>query len=241
VKAIRKDLDQLNGAQVERIGSLLRRAAGNAGGRSLPIKGGRLMPDPSNLRFKSVEPFLDWHERQPRRYELEGGRPMMQAGANRGHERIAKNVFRELDAQVDHTRFDVNKSDFGLQVGIDDDGRPIVRYPDVVVDEQTGNDDDRIATNPVLAVEVLSRSTEKPDVGIKPEEYGSIPSLNAYLAFDRDKAVVQVWQRDEKGRWPSQPRQVKGDEDIDIPALNVRIRLSAVYVVRTTHHRDRQV
>ena len=47
------------------------------------------MPDSSILHFESVRPFLDWNETQMNRYELIGGRPVMQAGANRGHERIA--------------------------------------------------------------------------------------------------------------------------------------------------------
>jgi Uma2 family endonuclease len=188
------------------------------------------MPDPSGLHFASIKPFLDWHESQPRRYELVKGEPMMmQAGANRGHERIAKNAVRELDRQIDPTLFDVNKSDFAVNVGAEDDGQPIIRYPDVVVDEQTGNDKDRIAVNPVLVVEVLSRSTEKVDVAVKPQEYGSIPSLRMYVVFDSDKPLAQVWQRDELGNWPVRPRRIKTGE-IPVPGMNATLAMDAVYL-----------
>jgi Uma2 family endonuclease len=192
--------------------------------------------DTSSLRFESVTSFLDWQARQPRRYELVGGRPRMQAGANRGHERIAKAVARALESQIDPARFDVNKSDFAVEVGLDENGRPIVRYPDVVVDAQTGNDRDRIAVSPILIVEVLSRSTEKVDVEVKPQEYGSIASLQAYVVCDCDRPVVQVWQRDARGGWPAQPSRVERGA-IHLPALNAWIEMDAVYAATPLRRR----
>jgi Uma2 family endonuclease len=186
------------------------------------------MPDPSSLRFDSIEPFLSWHERQQRRYELYEGRPMMQAGANRGHERIAKNIVRELEKQIDPTRFDVNRADFAVQIGREADGLPIVRYPDVVVDEQTGNDLDRIATNPILVIEVLSRSTEKVEVEVKPQEYGLISSIEAYVVFDTNELVAQIWQRDEHGRWPSQPERIAAGE-VRVSKLHIVLKLESVF------------
>jgi Uma2 family endonuclease len=186
------------------------------------------MSDLSKLRFASVGPFLDWHERQERRYELVGGWPMMQAGASRGHERIAKNVVRELEKQIDLTHLDVNRADFALQVGTEDDGQPIVRYPDVVVDEQTGDDTDRIATNPVLVIEVLSRSTEKVDLEVKPQEYGSVPSIQAYVVFDGNACVAQIWRRDGQGIWPQHPERIERGA-VRVAKLKVALNLAAVF------------
>jgi Uma2 family endonuclease len=183
--------------------------------------------DPSGLRFAAVEAFLDWHECQEARYELVGGRPIMHPGTTRGHERIAMNVLREIDRQLDHGRWNVNKSDFAVQTGAAD-GLPTVRYPDIVVDQQTGSDADRVAVNPVLVVEVLSRSTEKVDRDVKPHEYGLIPSMLAYILFDSERPVAQVWRRDQEGGWPPRPRRIDSGE-IAISKLNLILNIDAVF------------
>jgi Uma2 family endonuclease len=183
--------------------------------------------EPSGLRFAAVEAFLDWHERQEARYDLVGGRPVMHPGTNRGHERIALNILREIDRQLDHGRWDVNKSDFAVRIGTTD-GQPIVRYPDIVVDRQTGSDADRVAVNPVLVVEVLSHSTEKFDRDVKPHEYGSIQSLLMYIVFNSKRSVAQVWRRDQNGAWPAKPRQIDSGE-ITISELNVVLKMDAVF------------
>jgi hypothetical protein len=100
--------------------------------------------DPSGLRFAAVEAFLNWHECQEARYELVRGRPIMQAGATRAHERIVKNVFRELERQLAPDRYDVNKSDFAVRIDTED-GHAGIRYPDIVVDEQSAQGKDLIA------------------------------------------------------------------------------------------------
>jgi Uma2 family endonuclease len=182
--------------------------------------------DPSGLRFAAVEAFLDWHECQEARYELVRGQPIMQAGATRAYERIVKNVFRELERHLDPDRYDVNKSDFAVQIDTDD-GLAGIRYPDIVVDEQTAQGKDLIAVNPVVVVEVLSRSTEKVDLEIKPQEYGSIPSLLCYIVFDSQRPVAQVWRRDQEGGWPPRPRRIDSGE-IAISELNVVLKMDAV-------------
>jgi Uma2 family endonuclease len=192
-----------------------------------PRRGHIGITNPSGLYFAAVEAFQDWHECQEARYELVRGQPIMQAGATRGHERIVKNVLRELDRQLDSERWNINKSDFAVQICAAD-GLAVIRYPDIVVDEQTGNDKDRIAVNPVLVVEVLSHSTEKVDLEIKPQEYGSIPSLLCYILFDSERPVAQVWRRDQEGGWPPTPRRIDSGE-IAISELNLILNIDAVF------------
>jgi Uma2 family endonuclease len=57
-------------------------------------------------------------------------------------------------------------SDFGMDLGA-----ATVRYPDVVVDAAGGAPNDLTATAPVLVAEVLSPSSVKEDLDIKPAEY----------------------------------------------------------------------
>ena len=181
------------------------------------------------LHFASVRAFLDWNESQSERYELVRGTPTMHPGTNRGHERIAKRVFRELIAQVDSEIFDVNKSDFALETGVGDYNEPVVRYPDIVIDRQTGNDDDRIAISPVVVIEVLSRSTGKIDTTIKAEEYGSVATIKTYIVFDREKPIARVWRRARDGAWPTEPLEIGADELIELPEVGAVIEMGRIY------------
>ncbi len=106
----------------------------------------------------------------------------MQAGASRDHERIAKAVFAALYAQVDPGVFDVNKGDFGVRVG-EGAGRGSVLYPDVVVDRQSGDGDERVTTTAMVIAEVLSPSTDlahhvrKLDLYQRLESFGHLPGV----------------------------------------------------------------
>jgi hypothetical protein len=71
-----------------------------------PVLGSDLSEQPRMTESQ----FLDWAETQDARYELVDGIVMMQAGATRDHERVAKRIFAALLWQVDEARFDVNKA-----------------------------------------------------------------------------------------------------------------------------------
>src|SRR5262245_59468272 len=88
-----------------------------------------------------------------------------------------------LEKRLDPLRWSVLTSDFGLDLG-----PSTVRYPDVVVDAAGGALKDLTATAPVLVAEILSPSSVKDDLDIKPAEYARSPSL--VLSQDEAKAWV---------------------------------------------------
>ena len=114
---------------------------------------------PSKPLLMSDDQFLAWAEGQEEPHELVEGVVMMQAGATRDHERVAKRVFALLYAQVDESVFDVNKGDFGVRVR-PGSGKGSILYPDVLVDRQSGSGDEQATLTPVVVVEVLSRTTD---------------------------------------------------------------------------------
>ncbi len=80
--------------------------------------------------------FLAWAERQEENHGLIDGIVVMQAGALRDHERVAKRIFASLFQQVDDGAFDVNKGDFGVRIR-EGQARGSVLLPDVLVDRQS--------------------------------------------------------------------------------------------------------
>ncbi len=55
------------------------------------------------------------------------------------------------------------------------------------------------ASNPVIAVEILSPSTRAIDMGIKVRRYFEIPSIQHYLILDADHRSVTHYARGEGG------------------------------------------
>jgi Uma2 family endonuclease len=77
-------------------------------------------------------------------------------------------------------------------------------YPDLSVvcgNLETDPEDGNAITNPVLLVEVLSDSTEARDRGVKAAHYRHIESLREYVLVSQRERRVEVYRRNEAGRW----------------------------------------
>jgi Uma2 family endonuclease len=84
------------------------------------------------------------------------------------------------------------------------------------------------ATNPTLLVEVLSKSTEGYDRGLKAENYRRIESLRAYVLVSQVKAHVEVYERQPSGSWLL--RDANGpDAVLALPAIGVELPLAEIY------------
>ena len=60
---------------------------------------------------------------------------------------------------------------------------------------------DRPRLNPILIIEVLSRSTEAYDRGFKAQQYRKIESLQEYAFVSQAEARVEVFRRQAGGSW----------------------------------------
>jgi Uma2 family endonuclease len=77
-------------------------------------------------------------------------------------------------------------------------------YPDISVacdHVETDPEDEDTLTNPVILVEVLSKSTEKRDRGTKWTHYRLIPSLRDYLIVSQKEPHIEHYARNADGSW----------------------------------------
>jgi Uma2 family endonuclease len=82
----------------------------------------------------------------------------------------------------------------------------LTTYPDVTVvcgPSQRDEEDALAVTNPILLLEVLSRSTAEYDAGEKFEHYKTLPSLRQYVLVSYPEHSLRVWTRSESGEWQS--------------------------------------
>jgi Uma2 family endonuclease len=92
-----------------------------------------------------------------------------------------------------------------------------------VVDQQS-----YFSENPILVVEVLSRSTRVFDRTGKLEEYKRIPGLDHILYIDPDFARVRLFTRDAATGWDSE--LIAGlDRVVDLAKIGLSLPLSDIY------------
>ncbi len=186
-----------------------------------------------DVRPASPDEFLVWAEEQEEKHEFVDGVVVMQAGASRDHERVAKRVFVSLLRQVDEAEFDVNKGDFGVRIG-DGNGRGSILLPDVMIDLQSGQGKERATTTPIVVVEVLSLSTDLDHHVDKLRKYARLPSLIHYVVFSQDGPEVHIWRNNDMG-WPSKPMVLKGmDAVITLPEVGATLQLPEFTLARNS-------
>ena len=77
-------------------------------------------------------------------------------------------------------------------------------YPDIVVvfgEPRFADDQKDTVVNPVLIIEVLSKSTEARDRGFKFAQYRQIESLKEYAMVSQSEPRIEVFFRDPCGNW----------------------------------------
>lgn len=89
-------------------------------------------------------------------------------------------------------------------------------------------EDAHALVNPVLIVEVLSDSSEAYDRGEKAAHYRHIPSLEEYVLVSQHRPRIEIWRRNEAGRW----ELYEYDRGATCELASVRARLSVDDVYR---------
>ncbi len=148
----------------------------------------------------TVEEYLSLERSAERRSEYLKGEMFAMTGASIKHNLIAGNIFAELKRQLRQT--DCNAFISDMRVGVP--AAELYTYPDVVVVcGEPRLEDEYLDTllNPVLIVEVLSKSTASYDRVTKFGYYRTIESLAEYLLVAQDICKVEQYVKQQDGKW----------------------------------------
>ena len=150
--------------------------------------------------FITPEEYLERERQAEYKSEYYNGEIFAMSGGTRNHSLLTSNAIAALHTALQGTDCLAFTSD--LRVHIPASG--LFTYPDVSVvcgpDELLDEQHDTLL-NPVLIVEVLSRSTERYDRGRKFAFYRSIPSLREYVLVSQRQKLVEVFRKNEEGLW----------------------------------------
>jgi Uma2 family endonuclease len=177
------------------------------------------MPDTAE-RLMSLDEFLAWERKQPERFEYAGGVITMMAGGSLDHATIAANLTAALHRSLRGT----GCRSFGSDAKVIAAGT--VRYPDISVTCSPISGRDDIVPEPVVVIEVTSRSTEATDRGRKKFDYFATPSIRHYAVIDQEQRRIDLYTRGD-GTWIDEV--ITGAGELNLASIGVAIPLDAIY------------
>jgi Uma2 family endonuclease len=149
------------------------------------------------------------------------------AGGSTNHNQIALNFSTELNFAFKKLDYRVFMSDVRLWIP----QQNIFTYPDVMVitgEPEYYNDRTDTITNPVLIIEVLSKSTKTYDTREKFEAYRTIPTFQEYILIDQRRIHIDQYSKTANKRW-SLCEYDEEDDAIALSSVNFQISLADIY------------
>jgi Uma2 family endonuclease len=169
----------------------------------------------------TVDGFLEWEAAQPERYEFIDGMIVGKEGGSVAHATIRDNVTAALRERLRGSGCRALSQEVKVAADVN------IHYPDVmVVCSPLAPTADQVR-DPVVVIEVLSRSTGDRDRGAKWIAYRELPSLQHYVLINQSRRFVEVYSRDGAG-W-SLTLYAPPLSTVPLPAIGIGIDLEEVY------------
>lgn len=176
----------------------------------------------------TLDEYLALERASERRFEFRNGVVVCLSGGTVEHAAISANIVGHLLNRLAGSSCRA----FGADLAVRVPAGPPYRYPDASVVcgdvSYTVIDARHAVDNPVLIVEVLSKSSASYDRGTKFEEYKSIATLCDYLLVEQERPAIVHRSKLDDGGWVE--REVSGlDASVRLPSLGIDLPLGEVY------------
>jgi Uma2 family endonuclease len=90
------------------------------------------------------------------------------------------------------------------------------------------DDSQLLLINPIVVVEVLSKSTQKYDRTGKFDKYKTLESFKEYVMIRQDECYAEVWYRESPGRWQETiVTDIKGE--LPLQSVGISISMERIY------------
>jgi Uma2 family endonuclease len=181
--------------------------------------------DPPRLYAPSE--YLEQEEASECRHEYRDGAILEMTGGSRYHNRISLNLSICLNQGLKTQDYEVFMADMRLWI-------PRYRqytYPDVmVIAGEPIFQEKRTDTviNPLLIVEVLSKSTSDHDRGNKFAYYRSIPEMREYVLVDQYTCHVEQFSKNAAGQWLLTEYESL-ENSLNLSAIDFQLSLQEIY------------
>ena len=184
------------------------------------------------------EAYLEIERTSEIKHEYFDGEIFAMTGASLSHNRINRNIIQKMGIQLDGSSCEALASDMRVKI----EGIEKYTYPDIAVvcgdielEEKKGLD---TLLNPIVIIEILSKSTEAYDRGTKFQHYQFISSLKEYILVSQHLCRIEQYVRRDAGKWIYSSYDEMG-QSMTMASINCELLLSDVYyrVEFDSHHR----
>jgi Uma2 family endonuclease len=175
----------------------------------------------------SLAEYLKREEAADYKSQFYQGEIFAMTGGTPNHNRITVNSLVSISIQLDGSGCRPFNSDQRIRIPANN----LLTYPDISVvcgELELDDQDPNAINNPLVIVEVLSKSTESYDRGKKFDLYRELPSLREYLLISQETVHVERFVRQDDGTWNL--AVFKGiDAEVELQSVNVKLKLTTVY------------
>jgi Uma2 family endonuclease len=175
----------------------------------------------------SPEEYLEMEVRSADRHEYRDGEIVLMTGATPNHNRIARNLCTTITIGLHGKSLEVFVADQRLWIA----QAKLYTYPGIIVIEgalalQPGRKD--TVMNPILIVEVLSKSTQTYDRGDKFAAYRTIPDFQEYVLVDQHCQHIEHYVKTSAKKWDFQEYD-EIDTVVPLRSINLEVAIANIY------------
>jgi Uma2 family endonuclease len=185
------------------------------------------MQTQTTKRHYTPEEYLQLEEKSEFKNEYRDGEIVPMTGGTTNHNEISLNFCTNFKFRMRGKNYKIYMGDVKLWIP----RHRIYTYPDVMVIqgepiyEGTGTTK---VTNPLMIVEVLSKSTENYDRTNKFRFYRSIPTVQEYIMIDQYEYLVEQFYKNADGQWVLTEYE-SIDAALSLNSIEFQIPLSDIY------------
>lgn len=177
----------------------------------------------------TVDEYLVLENRSEIKNEYEQGAIIAMSGGTLNHGIIGNNINTLLSNSVQSKGVDCVTINGDVRIFIEKADSFV--YPDGMMicgGIQTSDKDENSVINPILIIEVLSKSTESYDRGDKFHKYCSLPSFKEYILIDQYKPVIDILYKEDSSYW-KMTTTIGLDKSIYLNSLDCFLKMSDIY------------
>jgi Uma2 family endonuclease len=180
-------------------------------------------------RKYTLEEYLRKEANSTHKHEFINGEIIKMPIARYNHNLIAMNIAIDLSYQTENSdkNYQILGSDQKIYFPSLDEG---VYADALAVCEKPlfWDNDDLLLINPILVVEVLSKSTQKYDRTGKFDKYKTLESFKEYVMIRQNECYAEVWYRERPGLWHETiVTDIEGK--LPLQSLGVEISMKRIY------------
>ncbi|MEM8523530.1 MAG: Uma2 family endonuclease [Bacteroidota bacterium] len=180
-------------------------------------------------QYYSIAEYLALEESSAERYEYEDGIIRAMSDGTINHSTLGTNMVTLLNNGANLKSKNCRPFNSDLRVRVER-GNSFV-YPDAMLicgDIETSEQDPNAVTNPILVVEVLSKSTERYDRSDKFRKYCSLSSFKEYILIDQYRPIVDILYREDAAYW-KMTSAIGLDKSFYLHTLDLEVQMVDLY------------